>query len=200
MQMFLMVDNYDSFTYNIVRYFEEEGERVDVIRNDEAISRDNLERYAGIILSPGPSRPENSSITLDIIAQCKEKPILGICLGMQALVYSFGGRIVSAKRIMHGKVDEINHRGGEIFRSVPSPFMAVRYHSLAAERESLPAELEIMAESSDGEIMAVRHTSRFIWGVQFHPESYLTEYGRIITKNFIGGAYDYCAKNNTRAH
>lgn len=198
--MFLMVDNYDSFTYNIVRYLEEEGEAVEVVRNDGDFSRLALSRYTGIVLSPGPSRPENSKLTLEIIARCGDVPLLGICLGMQALVHSFGGRVISAKRIMHGKADDITHRGGELFRNVPSPFRAVRYHSLAAERASLPHELEIMAESSDGEIMAVRHKSRFAWGVQFHPESYLTEHGRTITRNFIGGAYEYCAKNNTRAH
>lgn len=198
--MFLMVDNYDSFTYNIVRYLEEEGEVVEVVRNNDDFSRLKISRYTGIVLSPGPSRPENSGLTLEIIAKCAHMPLLGICLGMQALVYSLGGRVVSAKRIMHGKVDDITHSGGELFHSVPYTFKAVRYHSLAAERESLPREFEITAEASDGEIMAVRHKNRFIWGVQFHPESYLTEYGHTIIRNFIGGAYDYCAKHNTRAH
>jgi anthranilate synthase component 2 len=197
--MFLMVDNYDSFTYNIVRYIEEEGESVKVIRNDEHFSAIEISRYDGIVLSPGPSRPENSGVTLEIIEKCADMPILGVCLGMQALVYSLGGRVVSAKRIMHGKADDVTHRGGALFQGIPSTFKAVRYHSLAAERGSLPSVLEIMAESSDGEIMAVRHRQKFIWGVQFHPESYLTEHGRTIVRNFIGGAYEYRSKNNTGA-
>lgn len=194
--MFLVIDNYDSFTYNIVQYFREENQEVEIIRNDDDLSKIDFARFTGIVLSPGPSRPENSGITLEVIKRCDSIPILGICLGMQAMVHSFGGRIVSATRIMHGKVDEITHFGGELFKGIPSPFKAVRYHSLAADRTSFPSVFEVMAVASDGEIMAIRHTARFLWGVQFHPESYLTVHGRTIIRNFIGGVYDYWTKNN----
>jgi len=186
-----MVDNYDSFTYNIVRYFEEEGERVDVIRNTDSLGEVDAGSYAGIVLSPGPSRPENSGITLDVISRHADRPILGVCLGMQAMVHSLGGVVKSARRIMHGKVDQITHNGGDLFSGIPEKFNAVRYHSLAAERESLPPCLEVKAVASDGEIMAVKHGARYMWGVQFHPESYMTEHGRTIIRNFIGGAYEH---------
>ncbi|HPA72996.1 MAG TPA: aminodeoxychorismate/anthranilate synthase component II [Spirochaetota bacterium] len=190
--MFLMVDNYDSFTYNIVQYFEDEGERVDVVRNTARLDDIDVSRYAGIILSPGPSTPDNSGITPEVISRHGRRPMLGVCLGMQAMVYRFGGVVKSARRIMHGKVDEVTHSGGDLFAGVPEKFNAVRYHSLSAERESLPACFEIKALSSDGEIMAVKHAENYMWGVQFHPESYLTEHGRTIVKNFIGGAYEHC--------
>jgi anthranilate synthase component 2 len=189
--MFLMVDNYDSFTYNIVRYFEDEGERVDVVRNTDGIDDIDASKYAGIILSPGPSTPDNSGITLGMIDRHRDRPMLGVCLGMQAMVYRHGGAVKSAKRIMHGKVDRVTHSGGDLFKEVPESFNAVRYHSLSAERESLPECFEIRAVSSDGEIMAVKHAKNYMWGVQFHPESYLTEHGRTIIRNFIGGAYEY---------
>lgn len=189
--MFLMVDNYDSFTYNIVRYFEDEGERVDVVRNTDRLDDLDASKYAGIILSPGPSTPDNSGITLGVIDRHGDRPMLGVCLGMQAMVHRFGGAVKSARRIMHGKVDKVTHSGGDLFAGVPETFNAVRYHSLSAARESLPECFAIKAESSDGEIMAVKHRERYMWGVQFHPESYLTEHGRTIIRNFIGGAYGY---------
>lgn len=188
--MFLMVDNYDSFTYTIVRYMEEAGEHVKVIRNTDRLEDVDIGRFAGVLLSPGPSTPENSGITLDVIRGYPGMPMLGVCLGMQALVHSFGGVVKRAGRIMHGKTDEIRHRGGDLFRGIPEKFNAVRYHSLAAEQESMPECLEVMAVSSDGEIMAVKHRSLYLWGVQFHPESYLTEHGRQLIENFIGGAHE----------
>ncbi|HSV97759.1 MAG TPA: aminodeoxychorismate/anthranilate synthase component II [Spirochaetota bacterium] len=182
-----MVDNYDSFTYNLVEYFRVLGEEIEVVRNDTPLSSIDLHRYRGIILSPGPSGPENSGITLDIIRTSNGTPLLGVCLGMQAMVLVLGGEVVRAMRVMHGKVDRVRHRGGELFSGVPEEFDAVRYHSLAAREDSLPACLEVMARASDGEIMAVRHRERNAWGVQFHPESYLTEHGLTMLRNFTGG-------------
>lgn len=188
--MFLMIDNYDSFTYNLVQYFEELGEEMEVYRNNDDINRIDFSKYAGIVLSPGPSNPKNSGITLDIIKNCSRYPILGVCLGMQSMAYVFGGEIVRAKRIMHGKVDTIRHLDGDLFNDIPAEFTAVRYHSLVASAESLPGCFEIKAYSSDDEIMSIKHTSHYMWGVQFHPESHLTEYGLKLIKNFIGGAYE----------
>lgn len=189
--MFLMIDNYDSFTYNLVQYMQELGEEVKVHKNDEPIGAIEFRRYAGIVLSPGPSRPENSGISLEILRKHGSIPVLGICLGMQAMVHALGGRIVGARRIMHGKADEVRHCGGRLFEGVPERFSAVRYHSLAASQEHLPGCLEVAARASDGEIMSVRHRSLFMWGVQFHPESYMTEHGMRIIQNFIGGAYEH---------
>ncbi len=189
--MFLMIDNYDSFTYNLVHYFNELGEAVEVVRNDSPFGMIDFERYAGIILSPGPSHPGNSGITLEVIRNCGSVAMLGVCLGMQALAYANGGEVIRAGRIMHGKVDEITHSGGDLFNGIPSRFRAVRYHSLVPSKESLPECFEAAAYSSDGEIMAIRHRRFYQWGVQFHPESYMTEYGLKIIENFIGGSYAY---------
>lgn len=185
--MLLIIDNYDSFTYNLVEYLRVLGEEIEVVRNDAPISSVEPGRYRGIVLSPGPSGPENSGITLDVIEKANGTPLLGVCLGMQAMVYAFGGRVARAARVMHGKVDRVRHSGDALFRGVPEQFDAVRYHSLAAMENSLPDCLEVTARASDGEIMAMRHRTRRAWGVQFHPESYLTEHGLTILGNFIGG-------------
>lgn len=189
--MFLMIDNYDSFTYNLVQYIQQLGEDVDVVKNDSPLGSLEPRRYAGIVLSPGPSRPEKSGISLEILRHYRSIPLLGVCLGMQAMIHALGGRIIGARRIMHGKTDEVRHSGGRLFEGVPERFSAVRYHSLAASRDDLPECLEVAALASDGEIMSVRHRSLFMWGVQFHPESYLTEHGMRIIRNFIGGAYEH---------
>lgn len=189
--MFLMIDNFDSFTYNIVQYLQVAGEQVDVYSNNAAINEIDFDKYTGIILSPGPSRPENAGITLDIIKEKQDIPMLGICLGMQSIGHVFGAKIIGAQQIMHGKVDAISHDQSVIFQGIKSPFDAVRYHSLVIDRKSLPEDFTIEAESSDGEIMAIKHRSKCIWGIQFHPESYLTESGMQMIKNFTGAAYDY---------
>ncbi|TAL34469.1 MAG: aminodeoxychorismate/anthranilate synthase component II [Spirochaetes bacterium] len=189
--MFCMIDNYDSFTYNLVHYVRETGADIEVFRNDCALDGIDFARFEGAILSPGPSSPENAGITCEVIRRYAELPMLGVCLGMQAMGHALGGRVVRAARIMHGKTDEITHRGGPLFRGIPERFNAVRYHSLAVAREGLPECFTVEAESSDGEIMALSHRERFLWGVQFHPESYLTEHGRTIIENFIGGCRDH---------
>ena len=185
--MLLMIDNYDSFTYNLVQYLGELGQDVKVVRNDEltaeAVERLSPER---IVLSPGPCTPNEAGISLELIRRCAGRvPILGVCLGHQAIGQAFGGRIVHAKTLMHGKVSEIRHEGRGVFRELPTPFRATRYHSLAIERASCPAELEITAWTDDGEIMGVRHRSLPVEGVQFHPESILTEHGHALLANFL---------------
>jgi anthranilate synthase component 2 len=185
--MLLMIDNYDSFTYNLVQYFGELGEEVRVVRNDE-LTVDEIERLAParIVISPGPCTPNEAGVSLAAIARFSGKvPILGVCLGHQAIGQAFGGRVVHAKTLMHGKVSSIHHSGKGVFRGLPSPFRATRYHSLAIERESCPADLEITAWTEDGEIMGVRHRHVAVEGVQFHPESILTEHGHDLLRNFL---------------
>jgi anthranilate synthase component 2 len=185
--MLLMIDNYDSFTYNLVQYLGELGEDVRVVRNDE-LAVEDIERLAParIVISPGPCTPNEAGVSLAAIARFAGKiPILGVCLGHQAIGQAFGGRIVHAKTLMHGKVSPIHHSGKGVFRGLPSPFNATRYHSLAIERESCPADLEITAWTEDGEIMGVRHRSLAVEGVQFHPESILTEHGHAMLRNFL---------------
>lgn len=189
--MFCIIDNYDSFTYNLVEYLRVLQQEVVIYKNDEPIDSIPLERYTGIILSPGPSSPQNSGTTIAAIQQATTTPLLGVCLGMQAIAYVFGGTIVHAKTIMHGKTDIIKHDGSKLFENIPRTFTAVRYHSLAVSSKDFPPCLSVCARSGDGEIMALSHNHRFIWGVQFHPESYASEYGMQIVKNFIGGAYEY---------
>ena len=188
--MFCIIDNYDSFTYNLVNYVEKLGEGARVFRNSHDVNKIDFSEYRGIILSPGPSTPSNAGITLDVIARNHHMPILGICLGMQSIAYVLGGSIVHASRTMHGKVDIIEHSGSGLFEGIPLRFKAVRYHSLAVSGDDLPSCLEVHARSSDGEIMAVKHRSEYIWGLQFHPESYCTEHGSTIIQNFIGGCYE----------
>ena len=185
--MLLMIDNYDSFTYNLVQYLGELGEEVRVVRNDE-LTVEDIARLAParIVISPGPCTPNEAGVSLPVIARFAGKiPILGVCLGHQAIGQAFGGRIVHAKTLMHGKVSPIHHAGKGVFRGLPSPFNATRYHSLAIERESCPADLEITAWTDDGEIMGVRHRSMAVEGVQFHPESILTEHGHALLRNFL---------------
>jgi anthranilate synthase component 2 len=185
--MLLMIDNYDSFTYNLVQYFGELGEDVRTFRNDEItlsrIAELNPER---ICLSPGPSNPQHAGITLDVLREFSGKvPILGVCLGHQAIGEAFGGRVVRAKTIMHGKVSEIETDMKGVFADLPKRFTITRYHSLAIERATLPECLEVSAWTEDGEIMGVRHKTLHVEGVQFHPESILSEHGHALLENFI---------------
>jgi len=185
--MLLMIDNYDSFTYNLVQYFGELGEDVRVFRNDQI----TLAEIAGlnpdrIVVSPGPCSPAEAGISVAAIKEFAGKiPILGVCLGHQSIGAAFGGKIVHAKQLMHGKISPIHHRDIGVFRGLPEPFVATRYHSLAIERASLPACLEVTAEPDDGEIMGVRHRELAVEGVQFHPESILTQHGHALLKNFL---------------
>jgi len=185
--MLLMIDNYDSFTYNLVQYFGELGEDVRTFRNDEiTLSRIAELNPARICLSPGPSDPKHAGITLDVLREFSGKvPILGVCLGHQAIGEAFGGRVVRAKTIMHGKVSEIETDTKGVFADLPKRFTVTRYHSLAIERATLPDCLEVSAWTDDGEIMGVRHKTLHVEGVQFHPESILSEHGHALLENFI---------------
>jgi anthranilate synthase/aminodeoxychorismate synthase-like glutamine amidotransferase len=185
--MILMIDNYDSFTYNLVQYLGELGQTVKVYRNDALTIKDikklNPQR---IVISPGPGRPENAGISCEVIKEFSGNiPMLGVCLGHQAIGYVFGGKIVGAKRLMHGKTSKIYHGKKDIFKDIPSPFLATRYHSLLVEKESLPACLKIIAWTNEFEIMGLKHKKYPLWGVQFHPESILTKSGKAILNNFI---------------
>lgn len=185
--MILMIDNYDSFTYNLVQYLEELGQTVKVYRND-AVTIEAIKRLdpAKIVISPGPGRPEDAGISPRVIREFSgEIPILGVCLGHQAIGYVFGGKIVGAKKLMHGKVSKIYHNKKDIFKGIANPFLATRYHSLVVEKKSLPACLEIIAQTRENEIMALKHKEYPVWGVQFHPESILTKSGKQILDNFI---------------
>ncbi len=187
--MLLVIDNYDSFTYNLVQYFGELGEDVQVFRNDE-ITLEGVERLnpARIVVSPGPCTPNEAGISVAAITYFAGKvPILGVCLGHQSIGQAFGGKIIHAKQVMHGKTSEIRHHGSGVFTGLPAGFQATRYHSLVIERESLPDCLEVTAWTDDGEIMGVRHKTLPIEGVQFHPESILTEHGHAMLKNFLEG-------------
>lgn len=183
----LMIDNYDSFTYNLVQYFGELGEEVKVARNDE-ITLDEIEALAParICVSPGPCSPAEAGISIAAIQRFAGRiPILGVCLGHQSIGAAYGGKIIRAKQIMHGKTSPITHTGTDIFHDLPSPYTVTRYHSLAIERESLPDCLQITAETEDGEIMGIRHKELAIYGVQFHPESVLSEHGHALLRNFL---------------
>ena len=185
--MLLMIDNYDSFTYNLVQYFGELGEDVKVVRNDE-LTVDQIEALKPdrIVLSPGPCTPNEAGVSLGVIGRFKGRvPILGVCLGHQAIGQAFGGKVVHAKTLMHGKVSRIHHEGRGVFRGLPTPYEATRYHSLAIERETCPPDLEVTAWTEDGEIMGVRHRSLPVEGVQFHPESILTQHGHALLRNFL---------------
>jgi len=185
--MLLMIDNYDSFTYNLVQYLGELGETVRVIRNDEmTVAEIGRLEPARIVLSPGPCTPNEAGVSLELIDRFKERiPILGVCLGHQAIGQAFGGRVVHAQTLMHGKVSRIHHSGNGVFTGLPTPYEATRYHSLAIERASCPADLEVTAWTDDGEIMGVRHRSLPVEGVQFHPESILTQHGHALLRNFL---------------
>ena len=185
--MLLMIDNYDSFVYNLVRYFEEIGENVEVVRNDKInLNLIDNNKYLGIIISPGPKNPKEAGLCLDIIDKFKGKiPILGICLGHQCIGYYFGAKIIKGEKPMHGKISEITHNNKGVFYNAKNPLKVTRYHSLIIEKDKLPEELEITAETSDEVIMGIRHNKLPIYGVQFHPEAELTEEGHKILENFI---------------
>jgi len=185
--MIVMIDNYDSFTFNLVQYLAELGEELIVFRNDE-VSVDDILRMKpdSIVISPGPGRPADAGISIDLIKAAADKiPILGVCLGHQSIGEAFGGKVVHAGTLVHGKTSQIFHDGRTIFRGIPSPFTATRYHSLIVDKETLPSCFEISAETKDGLIMAIRHREYPIEGVQFHPESILTSEGKAILKNFL---------------
>lgn len=185
--MILVIDNYDSFTYNLVQYLGELGEEVTVRRNDE-IDLNGIEELGPdhILLSPGPCTPNEAGITLDVIERFKGRiPIFGVCLGHQAIGQAFGGQVVRAERLMHGKTSPIHHQGESVFAGLPSPFTATRYHSLIVDRDSLPDCLEITAETEEGEIMGLRHKEYAVEGVQFHPESIITDHGHQMLRNFL---------------
>ena len=185
--MILMIDNYDSFTYNLVQYLGELGQRVLVYRNDTLTLKDiHKLNPQSIVISPGPGRPEDAGISCAVIEEfCGKIPILGVCLGHQAIGYCFGGKIVQAKRLMHGKTSKIYHHKKDLFKNIPNPFLATRYHSLLVEKKTLPSCLEIIAWTSEFEIMGLKHKEYPLWGVQFHPESILTKSGKAILDNFI---------------
>ncbi|HSR01680.1 MAG TPA: aminodeoxychorismate/anthranilate synthase component II [Methylophilaceae bacterium] len=185
--MLLMIDNYDSFTYNLVQYFGELGQEVEVYRNDEI----DLQKIASlkpkhIVISPGPCTPNEAGISVPLIHEFAGKiPLLGVCLGHQSIGQAYGGKIIKAKTLMHGKTSLIHHKNEGVFSGLPNPYTATRYHSLVIERESLPDSLEITAWTEDNEIMGIRHKTLAVEGVQFHPESILTEYGHELLENFI---------------
>ena len=185
--MLLMIDNYDSFTYNLVQYLGELGEEVSVFRNDE-ITLEQIEALhpSRIVISPGPCTPDQAGISVPLIRRFAGKlPILGVCLGHQSIGQAFGGKIVHAARLMHGKTSDIRHKDAGVFHGLPNPLTATRYHSLVIEKKSLPACLEVTAWTDDGEIMGVRHRDLPVEGVQFHPESILTEKGHDLLANFV---------------
>jgi anthranilate synthase component 2 len=186
--MILVIDNYDSFTWNLVHYLEEIGARTRVERNDALDVESALGlRPRAILLSPGPCTPNEAGICVDLIRKAPASlPILGVCLGHQSIGQAFGGAVVSAKEIRHGKISEIAHRGGPLFAGLPERYQVVRYHSLAIQERDLPDSLMVDAVTDDGEIMAVRHRERPVYGVQFHPESILTEHGHALLRNFLG--------------
>ena len=185
--MLLVIDNYDSFTYNLVQYFGELGAEVQVYRNDK-ISLDEIEKLAPshLVISPGPCTPNEAGISVPVVERFGAKlPLLGVCLGHQSIAQAYGGRIVHAGQLMHGKTSMIHHHGTGLFTALESPFQATRYHSLVAERESLPDCLEITAWTEDGEIMGISHREYPVHGVQFHPESILTQHGHALLGRFL---------------
>ncbi len=185
--MLLMIDNYDSFTYNLVQYFLELGEKVKVIRNDK-LTLEDIESLAPdrLVISPGPCTPKEAGISVAAIQQFAGNiPLLGICLGHQAITEAFGGKVVRADRLMHGKTSPIHHDGSDLYLNLSNPFTATRYHSLIAERESFPDSLKITAWTEEGEIMGLQHQDLPVWGMQFHPESILTTEGMRLLRNYL---------------
>lgn len=185
--MILVIDNYDSFTFNLVQYFGELGAELKIVRNDQ-VTLEQIEALhpERIVVSPGPCSPTEAGISCEVIERFGPRvPILGVCLGHQCIGQVFGGRVVRAARLMHGKTSPILHRGESVLRGLPSPFEAIRYHSLLVERETLPAVLRITAETAEGEIMGLQHVTLPVHGVQFHPESILTQHGKQILQNFL---------------
>lgn len=187
--MILVIDNYDSFTYNLVQYLGELGARMEVFRNDEIeLDRIDLTRPEKVVISPGPCTPNEAGISVDLVRRFTGRiPMLGVCLGHQCIGQAFGGKVVRAPAILHGKVSEIHHDGRTIFSEMTQPFIATRYHSLIVERESLPDCLEVSAQTHDGIIMGLRHRKHPVEGVQFHPESILTAEGKVLLRNFLEG-------------
>ena len=187
--MILMIDNYDSFVYNLVRYFEELKEEVKVIKNNKIdinLLHKELYKYDGIVISPGPKSPKEAGLSMDIIRECEGKiPVLGICLGHQCIGQYYGGNIVRGKRPYHGKISKIYHNNKGIFKGLKNTFMATRYHSLIIDENSINSNLEVIAKTADGTIMAIKHVEYPIFGVQFHPEAHLTEEGYEMLQNFI---------------
>ena len=186
--MILVIDNYDSFTWNLVHYLQELGAEVEVVRNDAiGVGQAMSSGAQAFLISPGPCTPNEAGISLELVEACadQKKPLLGVCLGHQAIGQHFGGAVVRASRLMHGKTSPVTHDGSGVFAGIPSPFTATRYHSLLVERSTLPDCLEITAETAEGEIMGLRHRELPIWGVQFHPESIATEGGMKILENFL---------------
>ncbi|MFQ5525560.1 MAG: anthranilate synthase component II [Thermoanaerobaculia bacterium] len=184
--MILVIDNYDSFTYNLVQLIRSRGAEVEVLRNDVETSAEMLARSpAGVVLSPGPGRPEDAGVCIDVIRAEPPLPVLGVCLGQQALAAAYGGEIGRAPRLMHGKVSSVRHQGMGIFEGLSDPFQATRYHSLEVRAESLPACLEAVAWSEEGTLQGIRHNELPYWGVQFHPESILTTEGPRLIENFL---------------
>ena len=185
--MLLMIDNYDSFTYNLVQYFGELGEDVHTYRNDEiTLEKITALKPDRICISPGPCTPNEAGVSVPLLQNFAGKlPILGVCLGHQSIGAAFGGKIIRAQQVMHGKTSTIHHTGTGVFKNIPNPYTVIRYHSLAIERSSLPDCLEVTAWTEDSEIMAVRHKEFAIEGVQFHPESILSEHGHALLKNFL---------------
>ena len=186
--MLVMIDNYDSFTYNLVQYLGELGEQVEVFRADKiSVAEIGALKPDRIMISPGPCTPNEAGVSLEVVHAFKgQLPILGVCLGHQTIGQAFGGKVVHAKSIMHGKTSIVQHTGQGVFQGLPNKYTVTRYHSLVVERSSLPRSLEVTAWSEDGEIMGMRHHELAIEGVQFHPESILTEHGHALLKNFIG--------------
>jgi len=187
--MILLIDNYDSFTYNLFQYMSELGETVEVVRNDKTtIPEIEQMKPEKIVISPGPSTPLNAGISNDVIKHFGPiMPLLGVCLGHQCIGHSYGGEFGQAGAIMHGKSSAIHHNGKGVFAGMPNPFLAIRYHSLIVKREALPEDLEITAWTEDGSIMGLKHRKHPVEGVQFHPESFMTQNGKEILRNFLGG-------------
>lgn len=185
--MIVMIDNYDSFTFNLVQYVGELGQELQVYRNDQ-ITIEQIEALAPdyLMISPGPCTPNEAGISMEVVRHFAGKiPLLGVCLGHQSIGQVFGAKVVRAQRLMHGKTSAVHHDGKTIFRGIPSPFMAARYHSLILAEDSIPDELEVSARTAEGEVMAVRHKRYPIEGVQFHPESIITEHGKQLLQNFL---------------
>jgi anthranilate synthase/aminodeoxychorismate synthase-like glutamine amidotransferase len=185
--MILVIDNYDSFTYNLVQYLGELGAEV-VVRRNDAVSADEVRALgpAGVLISPGPGRPDEAGVSLELIAELGPgTPIFGVCLGHQSIAQHFGAAVVRAERLMHGRTSPIHHDGAGVFANLPSPLTATRYHSLIVQRDSVPSELEITAWTDEDEVMGLRHVELPIEGVQFHPESFLTEHGHALIKNWL---------------
>ena len=187
--MILLIDNYDSFTYNLVQYVGELGYEVSVFRND-AITIEEASQLdpTHLIISPGPGEPKDAGISIDLIKHFADKiPVLGVCLGHQSIAEAFGGKVVRAETLMHGKTSSVYHTGGGLFRGIPTPFEATRYHSLIVAEEGLPSTIKVTAHTTDGEIMGIRLINTKVEGVQFHPESILTKHGKLIMANFLNG-------------